>query len=714
VVNEVLAHTDPPFEDAIELHNTSSAPVDIGGWYLSDDFVRTNVAGGYDLQKYRIAAGEVIPAGGFKVFYERDFSTLNTGTSFSLSQYGETVYLSSADADGNLTGFITGASFGVSENGVSIGRYATSRGVHFVPLSRTTFGSDTPENPTEFRSGTGVPNASPRVGPVVINEIMYNPTGDGSEFIEFLNVTGTSVDLGGWRVAGADFTFPSGTSIPAQGLILLLKTNTTSVAMFRSTYLVPESVPIFAHDFVLENEGEALRLEKTNTTVLEPLIEMERVRYNDKSPWPTEADGEGPSLERFSATDHGNDPINWRTVQYGGSPGRLNQFVIGLAVAKQSSWKYHDLGGNLGTAWRADDYSDSSWPDGDGVLGYGAAGLGTVLSHGPDPDQKPVTVYFRKDLVINDPVEAIANLQLEALYDDGFVLHLNGTEILRSASMPAGDVAYDTLADTSYNSIGYETFDLSAHTQLLRPGRNVLCVEVHQVSPSSDDLLWDASLIYDVTTQPTVALPTITPAGGVFSDPVQIVIATSTADAAIHYTLNGVEPDQTAILYDGAFVLDSSAQVRARAYKPGYNESPIASANFTLQDATFELNAAVNNPAWGSVSPTNGTYTASTSVEVLATPATYYQFKQWNGDASSTDNPITLLMDTNRSVVAVLSEMFTTNYPTPHLWLAEHGYMNDFETAVTIIGANGMALWQSYIAGLDPNDPDNRLLLNVD
>jgi spore coat protein CotH len=66
VINEVLAHADPPFEDAIELHNTGSNSVDVGGWYLSDDFVRTNFAGGYSLKKYRIPSGTLIPAGGFK------------------------------------------------------------------------------------------------------------------------------------------------------------------------------------------------------------------------------------------------------------------------------------------------------------------------------------------------------------------------------------------------------------------------------------------------------------------------------------------------------------------------------------------------------------------------------------------------------------------------------------------------------------------------
>jgi hypothetical protein len=183
--------------------------VDISGWYLSDDFVRTNSTGGYDLKKYRIPDGTVLPAGGFKVFYERDFNTLNPAAPFSLSQYGETVYLSSADSAGHLTGYVTGAAFGVSARGISIGRYATSRGVDFVPLSRTTFGSDAPANLAEFRTGTGASNALPRVGPVVINEIMYNPTGGGSEFLEFLNISGARwISVVGGSQARTSFSPP--------------------------------------------------------------------------------------------------------------------------------------------------------------------------------------------------------------------------------------------------------------------------------------------------------------------------------------------------------------------------------------------------------------------------------------------------------------------------------------------------------------------------
>jgi hypothetical protein len=126
---------------------------------------------------------------------------------------------------------------------------------------------------------------------------------------------------------------------------------------------------------------------------------------------------------------------------------------------------------------------------------------------------------------------------------------------------------------------------------------------------------------------------------------------------------------------------------------------------------TFELNVTVNNPAWGIVSPTQAVHFAGMTVEVLATAAPYCRFDGWQGDVTGTNNPLMLVMDTHITLQAVFAQVFTTNHPTPYGWLADYGYTNDFETAVTGVGANGMALWQSYIAGLNPADPESQLRL---
>ncbi|MBN2508542.1 MAG: hypothetical protein JXQ71_17830 [Verrucomicrobia bacterium] len=46
-------------------------------------------------------------------------------------------------------------------------------------------------------------------------------------------MSSTTVDLGGWTIAGASFTFPPGAALAPGGLVLLLKTNATSAAAFR-------------------------------------------------------------------------------------------------------------------------------------------------------------------------------------------------------------------------------------------------------------------------------------------------------------------------------------------------------------------------------------------------------------------------------------------------------------------------------------------------
>jgi hypothetical protein len=138
----------------------------------------------------------------------------------------------------------------------------------------------------------------------------------------------------------------------------------------------------------------------------------------------------------------------------------------------------------------------------------------------------------------------------------------------------------------------------------------------------------------------------------------------------------------------------------------------LATEQDNTPDVTFT--ASVNIPLWGSVSPTNGSYPVGTTLQVTATPAPYFLFDQWTGDAPGAVNPIILLLNSNTSLQAVFGEVFTTNYPTPLWWLAAYGYTQDVETAVTTIGANGMPLWQTYIAGLNPTNPASRLLLALD
>jgi hypothetical protein len=313
MINEVLAHTDPPLEDAIELHNPTDDAIDIGGWWLSDQIENTNPD---LLRKFLIPPGTTIPAGGYRVFYEHEFNTdINA---FALSSLGDQVYLASAGEVGDLTGYIVGMDFGASDNGVPFGALQTSETLDVVPLTALTLGA---------------PNALPRIGPVIINEIMYHPGSNGTEFLELYNITATNVNLEDWVLRGANYTFTSA-SISAGGFLLVVGTTNMTATEFRSRYGVPASVPILTHKFDLQNSGELLELSKPNDSPTNAPILVDRVRYNDKGRWPLLADGLGPSLEKIAPRLFGNEPFHWRSSRSGGSPGRANNGVTLLNVRR--------------------------------------------------------------------------------------------------------------------------------------------------------------------------------------------------------------------------------------------------------------------------------------------------------------------------------------------------------------------------------------------
>lgn len=133
--------------------------------------------------------------------------------------------------------------------------------------------------------------------------------------------------------------------------------------------------------------------------------------------------------------------------------------------------------------------------------------------------------------------------------------------------------------------------------------------------------------------------------------------------------------------------------------------------NVVIPPSTVQLYLTAAPTNWGSVTPPSGGYTLGTNLQLTATPAPYYQFEGWAGDRTGTNNPLSVQMQSDLTIQAVFTERLTTNYPTPYWWLAENGYTNNFESAVSQLGANGMPLWQSYIAGLDPADPSSQLLL---
>ena len=80
----------------------------------------------------------------------------------------------------------------------------------------------------------------------------------------------------------------------------------------------------------------------------------------------------------------------------------------------------------------------------------------------------------------------------------------------------------------------------------------------------------------------TCATPTFTPEAGTYYEAQEVAIACSTADATIYYTLDGSDPTSESTVYTTPIAVGSSMTIKAIAMKEGYENSNIATAEYTI------------------------------------------------------------------------------------------------------------------------------------
>jgi hypothetical protein len=155
-------------------------------------------------------------------------------------------------------------------------------------------------------------------------------------------------------------------------------------------------------------------------------------------------------------------------------------------------WRYLDNGTDQGTAWSAATFDDTSWSSGTAEFGYGDGDEVTVVSFGPDPLNKYITTYFRKNFWVTNAAQW-SNITVRLLRDDGAVVYLNGTEIMRQ-NMPAGPISYTTPATAAVEDDD-TFFQQTLPPTLLVNQVNTIAVEVHQVNGNSSDISFDLELL---------------------------------------------------------------------------------------------------------------------------------------------------------------------------------------------------------------------------
>ena len=136
---------------------------------------------------------------------------------------------------------------------------------------------------------------------------------DDFEFIELMNIGPVPLDLNGAQfTVGISYIFTNIT-LASQERIVLAKNPAAFAVRYGTSH--PYRV-IGGYDGNLSNGGERLVLVDHDGIVILDFT------YGDSTPWPTAADGSGPSLEIFDVNGDYSNATNWHaSVQIGGSPG---------------------------------------------------------------------------------------------------------------------------------------------------------------------------------------------------------------------------------------------------------------------------------------------------------------------------------------------------------------------------------------------------------
>ncbi|MFC1762112.1 lamin tail domain-containing protein [Planctomycetota bacterium] len=219
VLNELMADNQATladeageYEDWVELHNTGNTPIDIGGFYISDDLANPFT---WRIPQYDPQA-TTISAGGYLVLWldGQPYQGIRH-TNFKLGQKGETVGL--FDRNGQQ---IDSVKFGALDSDTTWGRLPNGSG------NWTLLSSPSPERPN-------IP--APEPATVVINEIMASNAStiadmvdfdDYTDWIELYNDHSESVDLSGYYLTDdlddpVKWEIPAGTTIAPYGYLII-------------------------------------------------------------------------------------------------------------------------------------------------------------------------------------------------------------------------------------------------------------------------------------------------------------------------------------------------------------------------------------------------------------------------------------------------------------------------------------------------------------
>jgi hypothetical protein len=318
-INEVMYNPSDGNPEWIELVNASIDSVNIKNWSVSD--VLSTPTKNFITDHYVLVAPNEIfivakdtsfnsahPNISSKVFYTNFVSLGNTSDGVMIYDF----------RNGIIDSLFYSSSWG-GKKGYSLERISlneqTNDSTNWV-TSLDTSGS----TPGLQNSIFSVP--SYQRNDLVINEILYDPETNNSEYVEFYNLSSSPVNIGGWMFedenGNANKLIETSFVIQPQQYFVLIADSSvlTSYNLFdyENKNIVGES------SLGLVNTGELILLKDVRGNVIDSVF------YSDDWNNRNIASTKNKSLERINPNLNGNDPLNWSTSvnSIGGTPGNQN------------------------------------------------------------------------------------------------------------------------------------------------------------------------------------------------------------------------------------------------------------------------------------------------------------------------------------------------------------------------------------------------------
>jgi len=229
--------------------------------------------------------------------------------------------------------------------------------------------------------------------------------------------------------------------------------------------------------------------------------------------------------------------------------------VAQINFGYHSAFKY--LKGSLSKQipynWNLQDFDDSGWSTGNAPFRYGDGTGGTELT---DMQQSYSTLFLRTSFQASK-VDSLSELEMTIDYDDGFVIWINGNEVLRKNAPDI--INFGSFATQNHESGLGEVFTLETDGMNLVEGENTLAVHGLNVSLTSSDFYFDISLYAEIDRPQlfdTLGLSFDKPSG-FYTDPFTLTIISPDPTASVIYTLDGSNPQTS----DNSFSARTTAEV---------------------------------------------------------------------------------------------------------------------------------------------------------